>query len=230
MAPHTVCGCQPNALTISSMLAPFAVLSIAISCACLLSARVRLSAIAGAMLIAVAAASPARAGIELAIGDFLHRVEQAVSSLAGKTGAGAQAACLDLVRSLLDLDTVARQAAGETWSRMTKAQRAKFVAAVGRRAARECVVQNRNSSGAPVAFVGLRSATGGDRLLATRVDQKNGAHRTVVWRLKAGAAPLQAIDLLVDGRSTALTLRDEVKAILDRTNGDIDALITTLGR
>jgi len=190
----------------------------------------RLSAVAVAVLLAIAAGSPVRAGIEPAVGDFLHRVDRAVLSLAGKTGAGAQAACLNLVRSLLDLDTVARRAGGETWNRMTKAQRAKFVGAVGRRSARECVVQNRNNSGAPVAFVGLRSATGGDRLLATRVDQKNGAYRIVVWRLKAGAAPLQAIDLLVDGRSTALTLRDEVKAILDRTNGDIDALIATLGR
>src|SRR5581483_50037 len=40
MAPRTVCACQPNFFTISSIVAPSGFLSISMSCACLLLARV----------------------------------------------------------------------------------------------------------------------------------------------------------------------------------------------
>jgi hypothetical protein len=165
-----------------------------------------------------------------AVSDFFTRVNRAVYSLAGKSGAAAETACNGLVRSLLDVDSIAQRAAADAWNRMSGGQKARYLRTVEGRAARECVLQNRNNSGAPAVFLGLRPASGGDRLLATRVDQKDSGARTVIWRLGPGGAPLRARDLLVDGRSTALTLRREVSDILARTNGDIDALIATLNR
>jgi hypothetical protein len=192
----------------------------------------RLLGIVTAASIVLAFSSVAHGQTDPAIRDFFLRVDRAVGSVTGKTGASAQTECLGFVRALLDVRSVAQRAAAGVWNRMSAAQRSGFREAVERRAARECVAQSRNNDRAPVLFVGVRSASGGDRLLATRVEQKSRAGRTVVWRLPASGAPspLRALDLLVDGRSTVLTLRDEVSDILDRKNGDIDALIKTLGR
>ena len=193
-----------------------------------LSALPAIATLAGIVLLFLATTSLTLAQDDPAVRDFIARVNRAVYSLAGKSGTAAETACHGLLRSLLEVDSIAQRAAAGVWERMSGAQKARYLLATEGRMAHECVLQNRNNSGAPVVFVGLRSASGGDWLLATRVDQKNSVARTVVWRLGKGGA--RARDLLVDGRSTLLTLRQEVSDTLDRTNGDLDALIQTLGR
>ena len=158
---------------------------------------------------------------------FLQRLNGAITSLAGKAGKSAFSACLSLVRSLMDVDAIARRAADDAWQRMTTARRAAFRAALERRAARNCVGENANNSGEPVVVLGLRGK-GAERLLATSAKQKGGGSgRTVVWRLPSGGG--RAVDVLVDGRSTALSLRDEVKQIL-QGGADINTLIATIGQ
>lgn len=195
-----------------------------------LSALHAVATLAGIVLLILATTSLTLAQDDPAVRDFIARVNRAVYSLAGKSGTAAETACHGLLRSLLDVDSIAQRAATGAWDRMSGAQKARYLRATEGRMAHECVLQNRNNSGAPVVFVGLRSASGGDWLLATRVDQKDSGARTVVWRLGQGRAPIRARDLLVDGRSTVLTLRQEVSDTLDRTNGDLDALIQTLAR
>jgi ABC-type transporter MlaC component len=185
---------------------------------------------AGIALVVLAAIFPSLAQDDLAVRDFVARVNRAVYALAGKSGTAAETACRDLIRSLLDVDSIGQRAAAGAWDRMSGAQKARYLRATEARMAHECVRQNRNNSGAPIVVVGLRSASGGEWLLATRVDQTDAAARTVVWRLGQGGAPIRARDVLVDGRSTMLTLRQEVSDILDRTNGDLDGLIQTLAR
>jgi hypothetical protein len=172
------------------------------------------------------------ASIDAASSDFVSRLNSAVTSLAGKTGKAAYASCLSYVRSLLDVDVIARRAAADVWIRMTAEQRNAFRAALERRAAHNCVTENANNSGKPAAILGIR-ASGAERLLATRAEQKNGEPgRTVVWRLPAGDIPegIRAVDVLIDGRSTVLSLRDEATGLLADNNQDINTLITGIGR
>lgn len=161
--------------------------------------------------------------------EFFSRIRATASALAGKSGDEALAGCTGLVRELLDLDQVARRAAGDVWQRMSEAQRTAYGAALQRGAARRCVEENRRSSGEAVILLGMRRAEDGDRLLATR---QGADSRTLIWRLPANAGErrLRAVDLMVDGRSTVLTLRDETAASLQRANGNIDAMIEALGR
>jgi hypothetical protein len=194
----------------------------------LLTAPRLVARLAGIVLLILTTTFPILAQDDPAVRDFIARVNRAVYSLAGKSGTAAETACHGILRSLLDVDSIAQRAAAGAWDRMSGAQKARYLRATEGRMAHECVLQNRNNSGAPVVFVGLRSASGGDWWLATRGDQKNSVARTVVWRLGKGSA--RARDLLVDGRSTLLTLRQEVSDTLDRTNGDLDALIQTLAR
>ncbi|MCB1498778.1 MAG: ABC transporter substrate-binding protein [Bauldia sp.] len=195
-----------------------------------LSAKNVVGSLAGLIVSILVVTSPALAQDDPAVSDFILRLNRAVYSLAGKAGAAAETACRDLNRSLLDVNFMAQRAAADAWNRMTGPQKTRYLRTVEGWAARECVLQNRNNSGAPVVFLGLRPASEGDRLLATRVEQKDSGPRTVVWRLGPGGPPLRARDILLDGRSAAITLRREVGEILGHTNGDIDTLIATLDR
>jgi len=169
--------------------------------------------------------------IDPSVSEFFSRVAQAVSTLAGKTGKDADSACLALVQSLFDLDAFDHGTAGPVWDRMTAEQRTAYGAALEQRAVSNCVNDNQKNTGITASYLGVRATADGDRLLATRVGQPNStAGRTVIWRLSAKGPPeLRATDLLVDGRSTVLSLRDEVSALLQRNNGDIDAMIRGLG-
>jgi hypothetical protein len=172
------------------------------------------------------------ASIDAASGDFLSRLNGAITSLAGKTGTAAYASCISYVNSLLDLDVMARRTAATVWDHMTAKQQSAYRAALERRAAKNCVNENANNSGKPAAMLGIRPS-GAERLLATRAEQKNGEPgRTVVWRLPAGDASegVLAVDVLVDGRSAVLSLRDEAKGLLDDNKGDINTMITGIGR
>jgi hypothetical protein len=184
------------------------------------------------ILVACHGACEAAASIDAASSDFVSRLNGAITSLVGKTGKDAYASCVSYVDSLLDLDVIARKSAAAVWDRMTAKQQSAYRAALERRAAKNCVNENGNNSGKPAAILGIR-ASGADRLLATRSEQKNGEPgRTVVWRLPASDVPegVRAIDVLVDGRSTVLSLRDEAKGILDDNKGDINTMITGIGR
>jgi len=172
------------------------------------------------------------ASIDAASSDFLSRLNDAVTGLAGKTGQDAYVSCQSYVRSLLDLDVIAQRTAAAVWDHMSLKQQSAYRAALERRAAKNCVNENANNSGKSVAFLGIRPG-GAERLLATRAEQKNGEPgRTVVWRLPASDTPegVRAVDVLVDGRSTVLSLRDEAKGLLDDNKGDINTMITGIGR
>jgi ABC-type transporter MlaC component len=170
----------------------------------------------------------AAARIDPALNAFFSRVNSAVTSLAGKTGNRAYSSCLGLLRSLMDMDTVAKQAAADTWAKMTAGQRSAFQTALERRAARDCASQNKNNNGKPLTLIGVRQGSDGDRLLAIGVGQNSGAVRTAIWRIPKHSA--RAVDLLLDGQSTVLSLRDQFHDILDDVDGNVGAAIDALRR
>jgi hypothetical protein len=80
--------------------------------------------------------------------------------------------------------------------------------------------------GSPLELLGLKHVESGERLLATR--SSHPAH-TIVWRLPGGGKAW-AVDVVVDGRSAVLSLRNETRALLSSNNDDIDIAIEMLGR
>jgi hypothetical protein len=82
-----------------------------------------------------------------------------------------------------------------------------------------------------MTVLGVRTGEAGDRLLAIRTGRPGDTGRVVVWRLRPGPDHrLRAVDILLDGRSMVISMSDEARAVLERTNGDIDALLGSLGR
>jgi len=153
-------------------------------------------------------------------------INKDITALAGRSEAEATEICGRVVANIMDIDAVVKGASSRISDKMTAKQRADYGAAALRWAIRNCVQRNKDGAGVPMEFVGLREGEGGDRLLATRSSQP--AH-FVIWRLR-GAGKLRAVDLLLDGVSMTLQLRDETNTLLEQHNNDIDQTIAALHR
>jgi ABC-type transporter MlaC component len=159
------------------------------------------------------------------VAEFLASVNRSITELAGQAGSQASLTCGRIVASAINMDAVTRSAMGHMWDRISPQQRAAYRAAAQRWAVRDCVRRNQDNGGNPLEFLGARQGEAGERLLATRSSQP--AH-TVIWRLR-GSGRVRAVDVVIDGRSMSLSLRDETKALLDRNNGDFDIATSALG-
>ncbi len=158
--------------------------------------------------------------------EILASINKNITALAGQSEAEASSICGRVVSSIMDMDAVVKVTSARMWDRMSPRQRDAYRSAVLRWSVRNCVKQNRDSRGEPLQFVGLRPGEAGDHLLATRSDQPS---HFVIWRLR-GAGRLRAVDLLFDGVSMTLSLRDETNELLDKNNNDIDMTIASIGR
>jgi hypothetical protein len=160
------------------------------------------------------------------VGEFMAAVNKSITELATRSGADAASICKGITARVVNIDAVATNALGDASNRMSSRQRADYRAAALRWAVRDCVRMNGDNSGRPLTFAGLRRAQSGGLLLATRSDQPP---HTVVWRL-SGSDRLKAVDVIIDGRSMTIALREETTALLNRSDDNIDMAIATLGR
>jgi MlaC protein len=161
------------------------------------------------------------------VDEFLGLLNADIAIIASQSGGGVSSSCASVIAGLVDLDAIARDAAADLWARMTQSERDAYREQIGRRAVRECAHQHHDNTGAPMTLVGVRQGQGGDWLLATRSNHARGSHN-VIWRLRGDGAQLRAVDVLFDGHSTTLTLRDETKMLFDRNSGNIDMMISAL--
>jgi ABC-type transporter MlaC component len=158
--------------------------------------------------------------------EFLASLNRSITELAGQAESQASSACGRIVASAINMDAVTRSALGHIWDRISSQQRAAYRAAAQRWAVRDCLRRNQDNSGHPLEFLGVRQSEADERLLATRSSEP--AH-TVIWRLR-GSGRIRAVDVVIDGRSMILSLRDETRTLLDRNNGNIDIATGALGR
>jgi ABC-type transporter MlaC component len=174
----------------------------------------------------LASGATAAAQTEPRADQFMAFVNRSLTELATRSGYDAAVVCRRMTAQLVDIDAVATNALGDVSTRMSPRQRADYRAAAVRWAIRDCVRMNADNSGRPLTFAGLRRAQSGGLLLATRSDQPP---HMLVWSLR-GADRLRAVDLVIDGRSMTLALREEMTSLLNRNDNNIDAAIAALGR
>ncbi len=173
-----------------------------------------------------AAESGAEAALDPRVGEFVATIVRQTAELAGKSDAAADAICTRESAALVDLDAVAKVGAEKIWNSMSPAQREAYRGAAARWIVRKCVEQNHDNKGERPKVIGLREGGAGDRLLAT---QTQDPPRFAIWRLR-GAKRLRIADVVLDGVSMSLTLRDQTNALLDQTNNNIDATTKAVGR
>ena len=184
-----------------------------------------------AALMALGPMPGARAQSDPAIAEFVARIDHSIRSIAAApSDEQIRAICVSFIRLALNLDAMASAASAGTWDRMTPQQRAGYRTAFERRLARDCIFQNRQYRGESLTVLGVRRGDGGDRLVATQLGRPAQPGRLVIWRLRPGPdRKLRAVDILLDGRSMVISMSDEARSILDRANGDIDALLGSMG-
>lgn len=190
-------------------------------------ARFRRTAFVGGLVAStLLCGQPAAAQTEPRIKEILAAINKSYAAIAGQSASQAGEVCNRIVSTVMDMEALTRGASTSVWDGMSPPQRDAFRAAALRWVVRTCIQRNQDSSGDPLEFVGVRPGEGGDRLLATR---SNKPVHFIVWRLR-GAGKLRAVDLLLDGVSLTLTLRDEMKARLEQNDNDLDKATAFLGR
>jgi ABC-type transporter MlaC component len=172
----------------------------------------------------------AHAQADHAVAEFLGGVNQTMGQFSGRGGEDRTSAmCASLINSFFDFGALARVTSVGAWDKMNAQQRQAYRAAFLRRGRRDCVYSNSNLAGGRLTLVGTRAAEGGDLLVATEIRKEGQSRGMVVWRVRPdGNKKLHAVDVTLDGRSLAIQARNEAKIVLDRSAGDIDALIRSL--
>lgn len=142
----------------------------------------------------------------------------------------ARAICSDIAASLLDIDAMMDVASAGATAHMNDQHREAFRAALLRRLLRDCVANAPDYLAGPVTLAGTRQLASGQMLVGTR-SQGAGEAKTLMWQVRPGGqGGYLANDLLIDGMSAMQRLRDQSQLSLERSPGDIAALIETVGR
>lgn len=163
-----------------------------------------------------------------AVAAFVNRINATVSPVEPGDRAAIRAACAKLVAQAFDFNAMAPTIADGAWNRMNTEQRTAYVQGLERRAASDCASHGNEIVGNTVELVGVRAGDSGDRLVAVR--QSEGRGRTVIWQVrKSAGGALRAVDMTVDGRSLAVSARRDAQDVLNRTGGDVTALLRSVG-
>ena len=135
-----------------------------------------------------------------------------------------------LLREGFDLDIISRLVLGKHWRKMSDSQRDEFVG----------VFENAMVQQSLTIFGGYTNETfditsvGPDptnpKLIAitTNIKRSNGATAKVARRLRKRGQDYKIIDIVAEGVSMALTLRQEYGAVIERSGGKVDGLIEEL--
>ncbi len=183
-----------------------------------------------AALAAAAAAAPARAlspdeasGFVQAVVDEATRIVDAADATNLRVDE-----FLALFRRTAALGDIGRFTMGPAWRAMSEAQRADFLAAFERYAARAYSSRLADVKGERMTVNGARDAGQRGVLVNSTLTQAGQAPIRVEWLVSdRGGAP-QIVDIIAEGISISITQREEFAAMLERRGGDIDRFIADL--
>jgi ABC-type transporter MlaC component len=171
---------------------------------------------------------PAFAQTKPSVEAFVAKLDNAIRNIhqnSKKDSKLVDVGCRELLNEILDLNTMAQAAYVEVWERMTPPQRDIVRAAFEQRLISNCIRQFEGYEGDSLQLAGVRTTADGDQLATIRVGSQDDG-KLVTWRLHSfGPANLRAIDVISDGRSVVIDARNEVAAVLQSGDGDIEALI-----
>jgi ABC-type transporter MlaC component len=181
-----------------------------------------------AAVVAMLASSAQAPAAESDVAAFVQRINKVIGSVEPGDRAAIRTACQTLVAQSFDIEAMAPSITDEAWQRMNADQRQAYAAGLARRAASDCVAHGREIAGNTVVLVGVRNGESGDLLIAVR--QSGGNGRTVIWQVRSdGRGRLRAVDMTVDGRSLAASARRDARNVLEKSDGNVIALVRSVG-
>jgi len=135
-----------------------------------------------------------------------------------------------LLHAGFDMKTIGRFTLGRYSTRASDAEVEEF-----QRLFDEYVVQTYASrlgqySGEKLQIGTARKDESGDILVGSEIVPREGPQVRVEWRVRGEPGKFKIIDVIVEGVSMAITQRSEFSAVIQRSGGKIDGLISELRR
>ena len=145
------------------------------------------------------------------------------------TGASRAPQLQSIMQERANLPLLARFSAGRAWREMSKGQQSEFVEAFSRYVSVTYSRRFDEYSGDPDISVG-RAVDAGRKgiLVESPIAVPDGEPIVVEWLVSDRGGRIEVVDLVIEGISMAATQREEINAMLDKRNGDVDALIAHL--
>lgn len=129
-----------------------------------------------------------------------------------------------------DLKVLARLVLGKHWRKLDKAQRSEFVDVFEGAMVQQTLTIFGRYTGQTFDIVKVGADRTNPRLIAilTNVARSNGALAKVNWRIRKDGEDYKIVDIVAEGVSMALTLRQEYSAVIERSGGKVEGLIEEL--
>lgn len=164
--------------------------------------------------------------------NFVSRLNAAIKSAVAVSGEPATAAlrfCEDISASTLDLNAMMISASAGRYEWLNAPHREAYKTAFRRRVIRDCATNAVSYMAGKVELVGERTLASGEQIVGTR--GQGEAEKIVMWQVRAKEpGKLVVTDVLVEGRSAMLSLREKASLAQEREPGNVDALIGSLER
>ena len=127
-------------------------------------------------------------------------------------------------RTSFDVKAIAKTILGKYWPTASAREKARFIDTLSGAVRISVFELIKKHNGLDIAVDKTRNTLNGDSIVETNVTKTSGDMVKVDWRLRPCAYGLCIVDLIVNGASVAIQLRDEAAPILSANNGAIDEL------
>ena len=183
-----------------------------------------------AILLAFTFTAPKPASAEDRPDDFIRLVAQkAIKSLTNDRMSVAQREehFRRILQQSFELKLIARFTLGRFWRRASAAQQKEYTRLFEDFIVKAYATRFSDYKGEKFIVGKVRNINNRDTLVQSELTLADGRKIPVYWRVRNGKS-LKIIDVLVEGVSMAITQRDEFSAIINRSGGRLDGLITAL--
>lgn len=190
----------------------------------------RRGAIAGSVALMALAAAPARALDGAAAETFMKKVVADLRALidAGASGPEGAARFLELLDARAAVPQVAKFAMGRTWRDMSEAQQTAYQAAFRKYIARTYAKRFGDYAGEDIVIVGSVDAGGKGVLVKSTLKRPQAEDIAVEWLITDRLGPPVIADIVFEGVSLSITLREIFGGMVDERGGDVDRFIADL--
>ena len=131
-----------------------------------------------------------------------------------------------ILQSSFDMPTVGHFVLGRAWNSASPRQQQEFMKLFEQIVLKTYGDRLNFYSGEDFQVKGERQESDKDTIVNSEVAHPNGAPPTKIdWRLRQANGKPAVIDVIIEGVSQSVTQRDEYASILQRNNGNLDALL-----
>lgn len=117
-----------------------------------------------------------------------------------------------------------KETLGRAWDKATEDERKEFLEAFEEDIV-SAYLRRMRAKGTTLTFIGHRSPIDGNELAASRRSVPGKEDQIWIWWLRPDGQSWRIVDLVLDGHSAVNVEAQEYASVLERNNGDMNALI-----